>query len=571
MKRYVSLDFLRGFAIFNMIILHIISSILDAEALLNNIDSVPLINMVALVILPYFGGLAGFFLLISSTANMVSMQKNLEKGVSTKNLAIKQILGGIILLFFAFLTEAIIGNNGVFGSIMQNLDQPSDIGWEKALYNFNNFETIHTIAWCIIINGAIHMGLSKNNGWKDTMKLVKIYAVLAILVFFLTQPVWNLADWLVEGYPYGKDRFGYELYKPRLGENTAWEVFRSFFLAALAAPMEPLFPYLAISFIGSIIGVFISLPKEKIPKDLPKKMILSGFIIFLVGTVGVVMVLLNVIDSQGFETGAMLYQKIAFHRMWAPDYPDIVIPAFAWIWQFLSLNGFGLMAVMLVFRLVEWRGKAKDFAEKTAFMRRFGFIAFTLYAIQWIYKLVWGLYTTVFLGDPYRKVGWWSAVAIIVISLLTIHGLMLLWERSNYIGSLEWAIGTLAFSLLPVKKKGAMESNKQQPWYMRGALDVKNAFYNPEWLNVIPPNEQDHESGSDASVAYKLSLAGLLMPLFMPLGIIAFFILRNAPEIEHKTKIYKKAKIISGIEFAIVVIFFIICYVLDLSALGLSL
>ncbi len=65
-KRFSSLDFLRGLAIILMIILHQISDLLDIGTLTADLNSVPLINIVALLILPFIGGLAGLFLLTSA-------------------------------------------------------------------------------------------------------------------------------------------------------------------------------------------------------------------------------------------------------------------------------------------------------------------------------------------------------------------------------------------------------------------------------------------------------------------------------------------------------------------------
>ncbi|HMF30395.1 MAG TPA: heparan-alpha-glucosaminide N-acetyltransferase domain-containing protein, partial [Candidatus Lokiarchaeia archaeon] len=111
MRRYASIDFLRGFAIFMMIALHTIQDSLDSS-LINNIGTLPLISGVALILLNFMGGLAGFFLLVSAIGNMISMQRHLQAGKPVKELAVRQIVGGLILLLFACLTEGIIGYKG---------------------------------------------------------------------------------------------------------------------------------------------------------------------------------------------------------------------------------------------------------------------------------------------------------------------------------------------------------------------------------------------------------------------------------------------------------------------------
>ena len=98
MRRYASIDFLRGLAIFMMLILHQVADTLDINNLLDNLDAIPLANVVLLVVLPFLGGLAGFFLLVSATGNAVSMTKFLMKGKSAGALAIRQFLGGFLRL-----------------------------------------------------------------------------------------------------------------------------------------------------------------------------------------------------------------------------------------------------------------------------------------------------------------------------------------------------------------------------------------------------------------------------------------------------------------------------------------
>ncbi len=92
-----------------MIVLHLISEFLDIGTLLANLNTIPLINLLLLFILPFLGSLAGLFLLVSAASNMVSMYRQLEKGLSVANLVLKQLVGGLLLLFFAMLSEGFFG------------------------------------------------------------------------------------------------------------------------------------------------------------------------------------------------------------------------------------------------------------------------------------------------------------------------------------------------------------------------------------------------------------------------------------------------------------------------------
>ena len=569
MQRYASIDFLRGLAIFLMLFLHMVGNLLFVDTILADAANVPLINIVILIIFSFTGGLAGLFLMISSIGNMISMNKHLKRGKSVRDLVIKQVIGGILLLIFAMLVEGIIGAYGGLGSFFRTMNNPGNTPFIRILYRWNWFETIHTIAWCVIINGIVQGILSRNGGWQNTRKLVICYAILTVVVLCATQIVWNSVAYLVPGYPFAIDPgTGIPIYMPVLGQSAPLYILASPFLAALAAPMEPLFPYLAVSFIGSIIGIVISQARDKIPRNFPKRMIKVGFVMFIVGLIGIIFVLFNVFTTQGFAKAAYLFENISRHRHWAPDNPRAIIPPFAWVWQFLCLIGFTIMAIMIIIRLVEFRGKGKEFAEKTTFIRRFGFVAFTNYTIQWIYYIMFFMMSLLFLGVPYERMNWGLTLLTTTVSLLIYYLIMWAWEKKRYIGSIEWCIGTIAFNLIPIKRE-SLEPKKK--WWEKGALNVEGAFYNVEWLNIVEKEEIKHDKLEESKLAYKLSLVALFTIIFMPASFITYFLAKKAQKTEKINKYNKIAVIASITGMVLVVIFFVICSILTLNMLGISL
>ena len=66
-KRFASIDFLRGLAILIMLCLHVVMDVLDVNQLMGAINDVSILNVLALIVLPFLGGLAGFFLMVSAT------------------------------------------------------------------------------------------------------------------------------------------------------------------------------------------------------------------------------------------------------------------------------------------------------------------------------------------------------------------------------------------------------------------------------------------------------------------------------------------------------------------------
>jgi len=590
-KRFVTLDFARGLAIFIMIGLHTLSLVLNIPDMLADMNNLPLINLVALIIIPFYGAIAGFFLIISAISNMVSMYKDLEKGYSVKSIVLKQIIGGVLLLIFAMLCEALIGYHGAFGNFFKFLDDPAayfpydqilnfehwgeavDYNWQTLLFRWNHFETIHTIAWCLIINGCVHGLLSLKKNWQNRKQMIISYALLAVAIIALTQPVWSLVKAIIPGYPFGIiPETGNVMFTPVIGEDSWWRIITAPFFSALAAPMEPLFPYLAISFVGSIIGIVISKPKEEINKKFPRNMFLVGLAMFVAGVIGVVIIIIGIMDATNFDTAIHVYQYIAYHRHWSPDYMGI-IPLFAWVAQFLAVNGYAIMLVMILFRLVEFRGKSKQFSDKSRFIRRFGTVAFTNYNNQYIYYIMFFLLSSAIFATPYAKFFWPGTFLTILVTLIVYYLIMIGWEKIKYIGSLEWMIRTFTNNVVPARRKRFDPSVK---WWQRGLIDVEGTFYNPEWIDLVNPEEEkeQHEEQfvakeRDSKLALILSIVGLASLIFNVVSIFGLFVSINARKIEGKNKRNTAALIISIIGCVFLVAFIVVCSIVKIGALGI--
>ncbi|MFW9999684.1 MAG: hypothetical protein ACFE9Q_16050 [Candidatus Hodarchaeota archaeon] len=572
MRRFASIDFLRGIAIVLMIFLHTILHVLDIDGLLLQMNDIPLINIVALIILPFLGGLAGFFLMVSAIGNMISMYRHLQAGRNVRDLVIRQIMGGVLLLIFAMIAESILGIHGAFANLTKSLNDLSAWNWQVILYRGYHFETIHTIAWCIILNGVVQGILSRKGGWTNPRKLIKIYIILIVVVIALTPLLWWLVDLVIPGYPWAIDpNTNVDVQYPYLGISEWWKFITHFFLNAIAGREEPIFPYLAVSFMGSIIGIILAQDRETVKKDwsfIPKRTMQIGFILFLVGIIGLIVNLVLIMDELGMTAALNLYKGLAFHRNWVPENPGIAsttLPILGWLFQFLALNGTAICLIMVVVRVVEFRGRGKEFADKTRFFRRFGFVAFTVYNIQWVYFLIHFIVSSFIYGQPqapYLKLDWAGTFLTMAITFVIFHGILLLWERVKYIGSLEWTMGTIAAQIIPARKVA------DQKWWQTGQLNVEEAFYNAEWLNVIEKDEIRHDRHADSIMTYKLSFFGFL---FFPISFITFLIARKSVQTEGENIYNKRAKLISLIGIIFFLVWLILSLFLSLSDLGLSL
>lgn len=558
-KRFASLDFLRGLAIFIMLVLHIISDTLDIDSLVNNLSEIQLFQVILLVVLPFFGGLAGLFLIISAIGNMISMQKQLKNGAKWKDLMFRQITTGSLLLFFAMLSESILGYHGTLGDVFLHLNDLSAGTYDQVLWRFLFFETVHTIAWCIILNGIIHALLTKNKRWQNTQQLMLTYVILAIGVLVLTPVMWLLAETIIPGYPYAIDpitskavQFGV------IGQTSFGNIVLRFFLGPLAAQWEPVFPYFAASFLGSIFGIYISQDKKEINPSFLKKFLQISLLMFIVGTIGVFLNVFLVINNNGLDTGLSLYLLISEHRYWTSNHG---VPILGWLFQFLSLNGFSLLLIGTTFRLVEFRGEGKNLADRTKFIRRLGFIPFTIYTMQWMYNLFY-FFVSALWGAPYNRLPWRGTLLILALTLLAFHVLTIAWEKVGYIGSLKWII---VFIRRKIVRKEKEDHNMQ--WWENGILDVQGTFYNVEWLDLIV-QEKEQDTKPESTLAFKLSRLGFI---FFPFSFIGYFLAKNAKKIENENDFNKKAKIMSLTGIFLFVSSVIFLFSVSLSTFGITL
>jgi len=541
LKRFLSLDLARGIAILMMLFVHIIHSVLDVTYLMQDdvIINQPIAALIVPVFIPFIGGLAGFFLLISSVSNMISMYRDLENGKKIRSLVFKQIIGGVLLLIFAMLCEGIIGYWGVLGDFFLNLNNPAATNWQLMLWRWNHFETIHAIAWCLIINGCVHGLLSLKENWKNRRKMIVTYIILAVVVVGLTQPIWDLFGLIGPGYPFGQFPSGHELAYPWIGTEPFWQILVSPFIAVFASPIEPLFPYLAVSFIGSIIGIVLSQPVEKINKNFSRRIFLIGTAMYIVGVFGVVFVLINIMLKTNFDVGYTInfYMSIIYHRYWTPD--NIIfgglVPAFAWLAQFLAVIGLSIMLLMFLFRLIEFRGRSHEAAKRTKILRRFGTIAFTNYNNQWIYFIAWEIIALIITREHYKQQLWLGTTLTLILTLVIYSLVLWLWEKIKYTGSLEWFIRTFTNNVIPLRRQRFDPSVK---WWQKGQIDVNKVFYNAKWVNIggssyVAKNISTEKSTetvidtqnepNDSKLAFRISLVGLFSIFFFPLNIFGIF------------------------------------------------
>lgn len=577
MKRFASLDFLRGFAIFLMIGLHVVNGILNTDALMSNMSNQSLMSLLSLVVLPFLGGLAGFFLLVSAASNMISMYRRLENGQPTNTLIMQQVIGGALLVLFAMITEAVTGYNGAFGIFVRDLG--GTYRWatylQIAASRWNWFEMIHTIGWCVILNGLIQGIISRKEQWKNSSHLIRTYLIIAAVMVGLTIPVWIGVSKLVPGYPWlQSSTTGGQLYLPQIGVAPIGYLLVSPFLAALAAPMGPIFPYLAVSCIGSIIGIVMCQQPNRIPKHFVKKVLVAGLIAFTVGIIGVIFTMVGVMQAAGFKNGIQLWLDLSHFRGWFPDNIarsyGVYLSSLSWLWNFLALNGFAIVFAMLIIYLVDWRGYGSEFSRSkpVRFVRRFGFAAFSNYNNQWLYYIGWIGVSLLLTGERRIKLDWNGTLLALVVSLVLYYVVMRGWEKIKYLGSIEWMMGTLGVALTP--SNWQPERLRNLKWYQKGQLDVQGSFYQVEAVSVVTPDASYHAQLQDSRLIARLSKISLFSIIFLPFTVVTLLLALNIQKKEGSNPMVKTAIRLSWIGTIITVVLLLVCFVVTPKMLGLK-
>jgi len=543
-KRFASIDFLRGSAIWMMIVLHIPMAVYNLSWVYTSMEKAPIILILMLVVILYLGSWCGFFLMISSIGNMISMQNSLNKGKTVRNLVMKQVLGGILLLISAWIIESTTGYTGYIGHLLEGYDNINIM-----LARGFQMETIHAIAWAVIINGIIQGFLSINGGYQKPKRNMIIYGILAIIVIMITPIMWNLADKIIPGYPYafydwsGCSSIGYPdypcyLYRmqyPVFGKSTFWDYLLRFILSPIAGHPEPLFPFLAVSFIGSIVGIWLT--SEKPSKKFLKNGIIISAILEVLGLIGLIIMFIN--GSQDFNSFIDGTWNIHALSAWFP--------------YFILFTSNQLLSILLIIRLVEFRGISKSFAEKTKHFRRFGFIALTVYNYQYLSlvpRYLLSILPNIDAVTPNNLNLLLTFVVLLSVFLLW-EIILRLWEKIDYIGSFEWFISEASDLILPKsniqKEKSEKEQNRKKKWWKSQRLNAKKQFYDVDWINLNFYNSND-----DSKLALNISLLGLLI---FPFSIVGLKLAKTSQKNEGINNYNKSAKIISicGISLFVII------------------
>ena len=400
-KRIASLDFARGLAIYFMTFFHCFYHVYDQTWFQEDPSKIlefPKIVIGILAILVFLGSWASFFLLVSSAVNTLAMVRSTIRRSNPNQVLFKNMLTAFVLLVSDHLIEG-WGWYGFIGEGIRSGKWDTNEIWQA----FFRIHTLQIIAWSLIITSIINYFLLRNKGFEKYKRNIIVYGVLTVAIIISSSFIHNFVDGLIPGWP--SDEIA--IANPSI---------KTWILVILVGNAKPVFPLLATGFVGSIIGLTVSKPKQS-----------NKFLIW--GTV---------ISFTLIITGGLLF--LAGFPFNLYDRPLIHI--------YLIQLGGEIGILMLCFRLIEFRGRGEKFANRRVIkvFRKWSMVALTVYALElydlipkWTLNLMLRNVTGINFFEKtlgFSEIHWGLLIGI--YCMLWYHLLIWLWGKINFKFSFEW-------------------------------------------------------------------------------------------------------------------------------------
>jgi hypothetical protein len=555
-SRFASIDIIRGIALFMNVFVHLFTDIFNLDPITSdgNLFKQPLSILLLFITIGYFGSFGSLYIMISGTGNTVSMYKGIQKEKPIKAVVSKQIVGGLLLIIFSFLVEGVLQFYGFLGTI--NAANGHEFDPTRAIWHAYVMTPVLCLACAMVITGIIQFFLFQNDGHKKHRRNIFVYIVLSVLVITLSQVVWNICkQYGPAGFPnagWGDGAPGdHKVFMPPPGASIG-ELVTHFFLTLGGGSNHPLFPFLAVSFVGNIFGILLVAAEEQktmgqIPNiHTPRYCVYGAMFVFLTGVV--------LIPIIGVDFDSILPVNAIGDITLIHDGLDGF-----WIPWFCFLFAGEILFLAIFIRLIEYRGMGTQKANKTPFLRRFGMPAFSVYAWHRFWAIPAVVLISYLAGAPSwesgsitgTSLGWGWTILAILLSWFLIHYILKLWEKVGFIGGVEWMMGTVAGALGKNMRKTKGSQKENPKWWELGKMDMEAIFYNVDWIDIFSRDENYKENLRDSKLAKKFSIIGLIL---WPISIIAYSLSRTSIRFEGMNDINKKAKLFSLIGLVLLIV-----------------
>lgn len=465
MKRFVSLDLLRGVAIIAVLFFHMLQVVWNYEGILA--AGIPWPYYSIIIPLAFFGQFNVLFVALSGLVNTISIDRQWrrfstqnptaeEKNQKANKILKSQLIRGLFIFVMAYTYDVLL-NRLLLNTVKQAPDPL--LGSLNGLFSTN---VLHAIAWGIVISGVLYTQLLRRD--KGQQWISKRILIAALLMLLLTPVMITLS----RTFPYYYT-MGWETRE--LGWNVLY-----FFINSLFRGTCPAFPFAVFGVVGALIGFRFS--NGNLEKAFANRWFIASIVVF-VG--GLILYLLRVAKLDVALNAA------------AGTLPYFFIESVYDVGEKLMLLGGSLLLILILVYAIDIRGKAKEIAKRTISIRRFGLVSLTVFSLQWIVSGFLVAYhnitnaitgaTTPFLQGNFSA-GWFDfqrapglpAMQLVFWFAITLgawHIFLWLWGKTQFKGSFEWLI----VKVMSIGRKDAGER-----------LNMSASLYNVEGVVENPQN-----------------------------------------------------------------------------------
>ena len=472
MKRIVTIDVLRGVAIFLMTIFHTWTNVVDLSPYFNaDISTLNPLILIPGAIFYILGHSRTFFLFISAIIHQYNFMKKLERGDNPEKLLSTNIFKGFVVYLLGIIREGFLSPWGTINDlILTGKIRATDL---RLAYLFETLQIIGLSIIALSITSYIFFKLGLHNkSW-----IFFIYSAVLAAIFIFSAPYLHQAI---------VDYLGYDIRKQgshaRDFQNVS-EYFTRFFWMSMAGPESPIFPNFGVTFIGGIFGYFLAKPKPS------RKILNYGAIAATILLIGGILMFVYVYDAK-FDINMRIHET----------------------WYMLANMGLQIYYLIALLAIFEFRPKAdlEKYARRTRFIRRWSIVALTIYMIQFVdvFMRIYCTRTVGFNFTIWHNIGrGWSIVGqpiqpplyggYFIINFITRHQvgmawsifmmivvavgfdiIIRLWEKIRFIGTWEWFL--IKFIRLVAGKKN----------YDSARIKVQESLYDLEPISFALPRKK---------------------------------------------------------------------------------
>ncbi len=434
-KRLLSLDFIRGLAIFGVVFAHgIVFGIFLGNS--NAVQYLPKSPLVIFAPMLFLGTWAGLFALITGVANSYIIFNKLDAGSTITRSVKPSLVNNLLVLVFHFIymglftmaTPAQLGDHMLYSLITGSIEKRSfsipeiEIFFKADALSMIASSGLITCFTLLIIWRRDRFQESKNNS-------IRNLTIIAIIWLVFSKALW---EWLNPHFLKYLE-LGKLYYIP------------AFFLSFIAGSLHSLLPYGGYALIGIVIGIMLA---ENRPYEAIRRYSRRLGLAFLI--TGIVLIGYHLFTiTTGLIPYLFQYQNIP---------PDL---------SFVNL-GLMLLWIPWFIRKFDYDSDEKT-VKRSIFIRRFGMLSLTIYCLEALWNILW---SNIFHSQFGELTGEFDPVmgnAILNASYLVIvvgfwFFILKIWESIKF---------KYSFEDFSVRIGGAFRSEKSD------RLNVAKILYNP--------------------------------------------------------------------------------------------